>query len=264
MPEELRCLCKVAGQRKREMSTCGLYLQVSPSQQLQLHRNHAGKTYSHTIPAHLTRHCIRSTLLNDADGFLWSYPLTFFYNRRPVVRLGSPLLLFCDEQLLRNPAWAYVDETWSSERRFSFYEKQRRNRSFARAARATLEARDSLLDPLYVAIFIALAQRLRETRQPSEPGMSQTVCPWPAYPGVMLQLLMCYVIDFHLCPKTHYPCYPKQPEHQVPSLSDKLDALHREHYRRLPPEVRRSIPFPPRHSTYLSNINSYRNAICHL
>ncbi|KAL5331121.1 hypothetical protein ACEPPN_000650 [Leptodophora sp. 'Broadleaf-Isolate-01'] len=104
-----------------------------------------------------------------------SYPLTFFYNRRPVVRLGSPLLLFCDEQLLRNPAWAYVDETWSSERRFSFYEKQRRNRSFARAARATLEARDSLLDPLYVAIFIALAQRLRETRQPSEPGMSQTI-----------------------------------------------------------------------------------------
>lgn len=181
-----------------------------------------------------------------------------------MVRLGSPLLVFCDEQLGRNSDWAYVDETWSSEQRFSFYNKQRRNGPFVYATRATLEARDSLLNPLYVAIFITWARRLREKRQPSEPSMSQTICHWSAYPGVELQLLICYVIEFHLCPKTHYPCYPKQPEHQVPSLRDRLDALYRKHHRRLRLEVRRSISFPPRHFTYLPDINSYRNAICHL
>ncbi|KAF8855839.1 hypothetical protein BDZ45DRAFT_692215 [Acephala macrosclerotiorum] len=87
----------------------------------------------------------------------------FQYDGRTVAEIRLPLV-FCDQQSTQDLAWAYIDGTWSSEQRYNFH--SRRKRSFSYATRAVHDVKDLPLDPLYVAILIALAQKSRGTRPP--------------------------------------------------------------------------------------------------
>ncbi|KAH8586485.1 hypothetical protein B0O99DRAFT_602445 [Bisporella sp. PMI_857] len=96
---------------------------------------------------------------------LQSNNLAFQYDGRTVAEIRLPLV-FCDQQPSQDPAWAwaYTDGTWSSEQRYNFH--SRRKRSFSYATRAVQDIKDLPLDPLYVAILIALAQKSRGAKPP--------------------------------------------------------------------------------------------------
>ncbi|KAH6667393.1 hypothetical protein B0J14DRAFT_658843 [Halenospora varia] len=98
--------------------------------------------------------------------------LAFQYDGRTVAEIRLPLV-FCDQQSTQDPAWAYLDGTWSSEQRYNFH--SRRKRSFSYATRAVQDVKDLPLDPLYVAILIALAQKSRGARPPRASKTSQKV-----------------------------------------------------------------------------------------
>lgn len=53
--------------------------------------------------------------------------------------------------------WAYIDEAWSSRLRHKYYEKRKKGYSFA--TDAIKKIRGMVIDPLYLAVIISLAQK---------------------------------------------------------------------------------------------------------
>jgi hypothetical protein len=86
--------------------------------------------------------------------------LPFRYNSRTVAEIHLPLVFST-----QRAAWAYVDGAWSWDKRYQFH--RCRQRSYSYTTRAINAVENLPLDPLYVAILIALAQRAREVTLPS-------------------------------------------------------------------------------------------------
>lgn len=88
------------------------------------------------------------------------------YDGRTVAHISIPLVFF-DHKSQENVAWAYVDETMLEEVRHDFLNRYKRTSiherilvtSFAKKAIKRIEALP--IDPLYIAIMISLAQKIK-------------------------------------------------------------------------------------------------------
>ncbi|KFY87708.1 hypothetical protein V500_06808 [Pseudogymnoascus sp. VKM F-4518 (FW-2643)] len=95
--------------------------------------------------------------------------LAFQYARVSVAKISLPLIFENRQQPTSSPVWAYIDQaTYSSQRR-GFH--RRRKRPYNYVTRLIQEAKALPIDPLYVAILIALGQEAREARGTRESGI---------------------------------------------------------------------------------------------
>ncbi|KFY86667.1 hypothetical protein V500_07481 [Pseudogymnoascus sp. VKM F-4518 (FW-2643)] len=99
--------------------------------------------------------------------------LAFEYARRPEAEISLPLIFSNQQQPTSSPVWAYIDETDSFRQRRDFHRK--RKRPFRHITRALQEPRTLSIDPLYVAILIALGQKARGARESGVSKIPQEV-----------------------------------------------------------------------------------------
>lgn len=108
----------------------------------------------------------------------WAYPVgwqdsgsvSIQYNNRAVAKI--PLPAFYHDRAAGHPVWAYLDDTWTSCHRHYFHEDRKRPDWYATAAIKNI--RNSPIDPLHIAVLIALAQRSRKHGT----DLPQRVCGW--------------------------------------------------------------------------------------
>lgn len=87
-----------------------------------------------------------------------AWVLALQFSNRPVALIPVPLIAW--HAVPRKPAtlmWAYIDEAWSSRLRHKYYEKRKKGYSFA--TDAIKKIRGMVIDPLYLAVIISLAQK---------------------------------------------------------------------------------------------------------
>lgn len=117
---------------------------------------------------------IRTCYCYIANSRLQSLRLAFRYNGHKVAYIHLPLA-FCNYQSIQNEAWAwaFIDSSSLWKQRIDFH--SRRARSFSYAERAIEAIEDLPIDPLYIAILIALAQGSRAAGLPTASKRPQKV-----------------------------------------------------------------------------------------
>jgi hypothetical protein len=123
----------------------------------------------------LMQMCVPSTFLYSFPGVhkiktsancCCSGPVPFRYISQTVANLYTPFH-FNNKQAGQRCIWAYIDRDWCAEERRGFH--SRRKRPVSRGWRAVQNANSLCLDPLYIAILIALAQKPTGATRDKEP-----------------------------------------------------------------------------------------------
>ncbi|KAI9728855.1 MAG: hypothetical protein M1834_007112, partial [Cirrosporium novae-zelandiae] len=111
-----------------------------------------------------TRQLVKSTAnaMRLHQQAVFESTLALEYNHHSVARLPLPLVAWhrtSDKEKWMTPIWAYVDHKWTSTARREQYNAGKKSWSFA--TKAIRSKQELVIDPLYIAILIALGQARR-------------------------------------------------------------------------------------------------------
>jgi hypothetical protein len=174
--------------------------------------------------------------------------LFFEYNKRPVAQL-PPLILASrqptQEEYSGTPIWAYTDHMWTSAARRERYTARKKSWSFA--TKKIKSKQELIIDPIYIAILIALAQ-LRSRHDPQGSKLHRVCQPFLMLGSSNISMTgYSFRSGARIEVETHYPSIeyhnPRIQKRPAPVKSNSHEActIHSQYPIRLFAEVQRTL-----------------------